>query len=277
MLPTAAAAALVVSAAGATVVQTPGLGAAAVDATGLGATGSGATGTGARGSGAEPTPLVLELSGQQSSDARAEETTELALRADLAARRQAGARQTAAALGRVEAHQRAVRAAKRKAAALAEARARRVAAEKKALAKAAAARKRAAREGKRWVRAIRTGTVTSGFAWRWGKHHDGLDIGAPTGTPLYAMSRGTVVLAANVSSFGNKVEIRYWNGTVSWYGHLSRIHVREGQSVMPGDVVGAVGNTGHSFGSHLHLEIHPAGGDNPVDPYPWLMRKGLIG
>ncbi len=41
---------------------------------------------------------------------------------------------------------------------------------------------------------------------------------------------------------------------------------------MPGDQVGLVGNTGHSFGSHLHLEIHPTGGDNPIDPYPWLKQ-----
>jgi biotin carboxyl carrier protein len=120
---------------------------------------------------------------------------------------------------------------------------------KRKAAAAAAARAKAEREGKRWVR----------------------------GTPLYAMSKGTVIMAGSVFSFGKKVEIRYWDGTVSWYGHMSRIDVREGQTVMPGQVVGAVGNTGHSFGSHLHLEIHPSGGDNPIDPYPWLVRKGLLG
>jgi murein DD-endopeptidase MepM/ murein hydrolase activator NlpD len=91
------------------------------------------------------------------------------------------------------------------------------------------------------------------------------------------MSRGTVILAGTVAGLGNKVEIRYWDGTVSWYGHLSRIDVRKGQTVVPGQRVGAVGNTGNSFGSHLHLEIHPTGGDDPVDPYPWLQRKGLLG
>ncbi len=91
------------------------------------------------------------------------------------------------------------------------------------------------------------------------------------------MSKGTVIMADYVFSFGNKVEIRYWDGTVSWYGHMSRISVFEGQTVMPGQFVGTVGNTGHSFGSHLHLEIHPSGGDNPIDPYPWLRDKGLLG
>ena len=76
------------------------------------------------------------------------------------------------------------------------------------------------------MRAIRSGTLTSGFGPRWGKTHDGLDVGAPTGTPLYAMSGGTVILSDNVFSFGNKVEIRYWDGTVSWYGHMSRRDVQ---------------------------------------------------
>jgi murein DD-endopeptidase MepM/ murein hydrolase activator NlpD len=227
VLPTTAAAALVVTATGATV--------------------------------AESAPLTLDLSGQQTALARSEQASDDAMVTDLANRRSASSMQTAALQGRVEAQKRAARDAKRKAAA------------------AAAARAKAEREGKRWVRAIRSGRITSDFGWRWGKTHDGLDFGAPTGTPLYAMSKGTVIMAGSVFSFGKKVEIRYWDGTVSWYGHMSRIDVREGQTVMPGQVVGAVGNTGHSFGSHLHLEIHPSGGDNPIDPYPWLVRKGLLG
>ena len=226
VLPTTAAAALVVTATGATV--------------------------------AESAPLTLDLSGQQTAIARTEQASAEASVTDIAQRRQASGIQTAALQGRAEAQQRAARTAKRKAAA------------------AAAARAKAEREGKRWVKAIRTTRVTSDFGWRWGKTHDGLDFGAPTGTPLYAMSRGTVILSDNVYSFGNKVEIRYWDGTVSWYGHLSRRDVSTGDTVMPGDQVGLVGNTGHSFGSHLHLEIHPSGGDNPIDPYPWLVRKGLL-
>ena len=226
VLPTTAAAALVVTATGATV--------------------------------AESAPLTLDLSGQQTAIARTEQVADEATASAIAQRRQASGMQTAALQGRVEAQQRATRAAKRKAAA------------------AAAARAKAEREGKRWVKAIRTGSITSGYGARWGKTHDGLDFGAPTGTPLYAMSKGTVILSDNVFSFGNKIEIRYWDGTVSWYGHLSRRDVQTGDTVMPGDQVGLVGNTGHSFGSHLHLEIHPSGGDNPIDPYPWLTKKGLL-
>ena len=226
VLPTAAAAALVVTATGATV--------------------------------AESAPLTLDMSGQQTAIARTEQASDDATVNDIASRRQASAMQTAALQGRVEAQQRATRAAKRKAA------------------DAAAARAKAERESKRWVKAIRAGRLTSPFGPRWGKTHDGLDVGAPTGTPLYAMSKGTVILSDTVFSFGNKVEIRYWDGTVSWYGHLSRRDVQTGDTVMPGEQVGLVGNTGHSFGSHLHIEIHPTGGDNPINPAPWLKAKGIM-
>ena len=230
VLPTVAAAALVVTATGATVAE---------------------SGT---------TPATLDLSGSQSALALTEQADDEAITTDLAQRRQASSMQTAALQGRVEAQQRAARDAKRKAAA------------------AAAARAKAEREGKRWVRPIRLWNITSGYGWRWGKTHDGIDLGAPTGTPLYAMSKGIVIGSYFDSSFGNKIEILYWDGTVSWYGHLSQRNVSKGEAVMPGDLVGLVGNTGHSFGSHLHLEIQQSATvDSPVDPIPWLKRKGLLG
>lgn len=229
---------------------------------------------------ASAAPASIDLSTQQVVTVRAEQAAETSVVADLAVRRQAATLQKAATRGRAEAKQRAVVAAERRSAAQKAAqkaaRAKQAKAERVARAKRSAARAKALREGRRWVEAIHTGRLTSDFGPRWGRTHDGLDIGAPTGTPLHAMSRGTVVLASGVPSFGNKIEIRYWDGTVSWYGHLSRIDVREGQTVMPGDVVGAVGNTGHSFGAHLHIEIHPTGGDNPVDPAPWLRDRGIL-
>ena len=236
---------------------------------------------------AQAAPAMLDLSRQHAVVVRTEQASDEAASDDIALRRQAAGIQTAALRGRVEEQQRAARTAKRKAAQAAAARARATAARARAVAararavaaeraRVAAARATAQQEARRWVRAIRTGQLTSGFGPRWGKTHDGLDIAAPTGTPVYAMSRGTVILSDYVSSFGNKVEIRYWNGTVSWYGHLSRLDVRTGQTVTPGEQVGLVGNTGYSFGPHLHLEIHPHGGDDPIDPYPWLARRGLI-
>ena len=249
MLPTAVAATLVVTAAGVTMAQS-----ASGDQRGV---------TAAR---------VLDLDATQVVAVRADQAAEVATTVGIAERRQAAVLQTSAVKGRVEAKQRAARVAARKAAE----EAKRRAAEKKRKARVAAARAKAERASHRWVQAIRSGRLTSDFGPRWGRTHDGLDVGASTGTPLFAMSKGTVILSDEVFSFGNKVEIRYWDGTVSWYGHLSRRDVRTGDTVMPGDQVGLVGNTGHSFGSHLHIEIHPTGGDNPVDPAPWLRHRGIM-
>jgi murein DD-endopeptidase MepM/ murein hydrolase activator NlpD len=214
---------------------------------------------------------ALDLSVEQVVVVRQQEAAEVATTTELAQRRQASALDASAVHGRVEAQQRAARVEARRAAL----EAKRKAAEKKRKVAQAAARAKAERLSRRWVEAIHTGRLTSDFGPRWGKNHDGLDIGAPEGTPLFAMSKGTVVLSDEVPSFGNKIEIRYWDGTVSWYGHLSRRDVRTGDTVMPGDQVGLVGNTGHSFGAHLHLEIHLTAGDHPVDPAPWLLRKGI--
>jgi len=127
------------------------------------------------------------------------------------------------------------------------------------------------------VRPIKVWKKTSGYGWRWGKSHDGIDLGAPTGTPLYAMSKGVVIGSFYDPSFGNKIEIRYWDGSVSWYGHLNKRSVSKGQKVLPGTVVGSVGNTGHSFGSHLHFEMQRGTtSDNPIAPEPWLRSKGLL-
>ncbi len=151
-------------------------------------------------------------------------------------------------------------------------------AERAALAKQqadAAAKAAALAKLHRWILPISGhATVTSEYGWRWGKLHAGIDFGVPLGTPLHPMSQGEVIFAGWESGYGYKVEIRYWDGTVSWYGHMSQITSTVGQEVRPGDVVGYSGNTGHSTGPHLHLEIHPEGGD-AVDPIPWLAVHGL--
>jgi len=148
-------------------------------------------------------------------------------------------------------------------------------AERKAKAKAAAKKKAKAKAlAHRWVSPVKNPNLTSSFGHRWGRLHAGLDFGAVVGTPLRAMSSGTVTKAGWGGGYGMKVEIRYWDGTVSYYAHMSSIAVAEGQHVTPGMLVGKTGNTGNSTGPHLHLEIHPAGGD-PVDPKPWLTKQGL--
>jgi murein DD-endopeptidase MepM/ murein hydrolase activator NlpD len=126
----------------------------------------------------------------------------------------------------------------------------------------------------RWVLPLTHYVLTSPFGMRWGKLHAGEDFAAPIGTPVHAISAGTIVFAGVESGYGNKIEIRHWDGTCSWYGHLSKIEVKVGQKVTSDQLIGLVGDTGHSTGPHLHLEIHPHGG-KPVDPIPWLKAHGL--
>lgn len=137
-----------------------------------------------------------------------------------------------------------------------------------------AKRRKALAMAHRWVMPVQDFRFTSDFGARWGKLHAGDDLAAPIGSRIGALSSGTVVFAGQQSGYGNKVEIRHWDGTVSWYGHMFQIDVKVGQKVDPGEKIGEVGNTGHSTGPHLHLEIHPDGG-GPVDPQPWLAKHGL--
>ena len=125
-----------------------------------------------------------------------------------------------------------------------------------------------------WRLPITNPITTSGFGYRWGRLHAGEDFAVDVGTPLAAMSSGTVVFAGQEAGFGNLVTIRYWDGTISYFGHMSVISVNADESVKPGQIVGESGNTGHSTGPHLHLEIHPQGGD-AIDPVPWLADRHI--
>ncbi len=114
--------------------------------------------------------------------------------------------------------------------------------------------------------------VTSGFGNRVHpvvhrvRHHNGVDYGAPTGTPVAAIADGTVVRASWFNGYGNFVEIRHSGGLTSRYGHLSRYGagIKSGRSVRQGQTVGYVGSTGMSTGPHLHFEIRRNG--SPVNP-----------
>ena len=88
--------------------------------------------------------------------------------------------------------------------------------------------------------------------------HPGQDFAVPVGTPVKAMSTGTVIFAGWQGGYGNKVEIQYWDGTVSWFAHNSKLLVTQGENVTPGRARLESGNTGHSTGPHVHVEIHPA-------------------
>jgi murein DD-endopeptidase MepM/ murein hydrolase activator NlpD len=112
------------------------------------------------------------------------------------------------------------------------------------------------------------GPITSPFGMRWGRMHEGIDIGAGTGTPIAAAASGTVVYAGWETGYGNFVVIDHGNGLATAYGHQSQIAVSNGQSVSRGDIIGYVGCTGHCFGPHLHFEVRVNG--TAVDPLGYL-------
>ena len=89
--------------------------------------------------------------------------------------------------------------------------------------------------------------------------HTGVDYRGSTGTPVYAVANGRVVLAGRNGGFGNTVEIQHENAYITQYAHLHRIHVRNGQRVSKGTVVGTVGSTGVSTGPHLHFGLRVNG------------------
>ncbi|MEG3834821.1 MULTISPECIES: peptidoglycan DD-metalloendopeptidase family protein [unclassified Microcoleus] len=104
------------------------------------------------------------------------------------------------------------------------------------------------------------GVLTSGYGWRWGRMHRGIDIAGPIGTPIVAASDGVVTYAQwNDGGYGYLVEITHPDGTETIYAHNSRILVQKGQRVAQGEQISEMGSTGFSTGPHLHFEIHPAG------------------
>jgi murein DD-endopeptidase MepM/ murein hydrolase activator NlpD len=112
------------------------------------------------------------------------------------------------------------------------------------------------------------GVLTSPFGMRWGRMHEGIDIGAPTGTPIYAAAGGTVNYAGWEGGYGNLTVIDHGNGLATAYGHQSQLAVSSGQTVSRGQVIGYVGSTGHSTGPHLHFEVRVNG--VPNDPLAYL-------
>ncbi|PZS27514.1 MAG: hypothetical protein DLM59_16320 [Pseudonocardiales bacterium] len=123
------------------------------------------------------------------------------------------------------------------------------------------------------ARPVRGGVLTTCFCWRWGAFHDGIDLAAPMLTPIYAAAAGVVESAGAASGYGNLIVIRHDVHTITFYGHEEKILVKAGQHVHAGQVIALVGNRGFSTGPHLHFGLHI---DNaPVDPIPWLARRGV--
>ncbi|GGB86143.1 hypothetical protein GCM10011494_00530 [Novosphingobium endophyticum] len=117
---------------------------------------------------------------------------------------------------------------------------------------------------------LRSSRLTSRFGMRHhpllGEYrlHAGIDLGAAMGEPVHATSGGTVSAAGWQGGYGIAVRIDHGKGIETRYAHLSRLNVRPGQAIKPGDVIGFVGSTGRSTGPHLHYEVRRNG--QPIDP-----------
>lgn len=115
------------------------------------------------------------------------------------------------------------------------------------------------------------GTFTSGFGYRWGRMHEGIDIAAAEGTPIRAAASGTVILMQSEyesGGYGNYTCLDHGGGLSTCYAHQSSFATSSGASVSQGDLIGYVGNTGHSFGAHLHFEVRINGA--ATDPMGYL-------
>ncbi|WP_339383956.1 peptidoglycan DD-metalloendopeptidase family protein [Fortiea sp. LEGE XX443] len=117
------------------------------------------------------------------------------------------------------------------------------------------------------------GVFTSGYGWRWGRMHKGIDVANATGTPIYASADGVVEKAGwNKGGYGNLVDIRHPDGSLTRYGHNSKIMVRVGQQVNQGETIALMGSTGFSTGPHTHFEIHSSG-KGAVNPIALLPQQ----
>lgn len=113
-----------------------------------------------------------------------------------------------------------------------------------------------------------SGPITSYYGSRWGSFHTGIDIDGVTGQPYEAAASGTVTFAGYDGGYGYCIIIDHGNGVATRYGHSSKLKVHAGQHVSKGQIIGLVGSTGHSTGSHLHFEIIING--STVNPLNYL-------
>lgn len=122
--------------------------------------------------------------------------------------------------------------------------------------------------------------ISSWFGSRSGVHHDGIDIAAPEGAPVYAAHDGVVVYAAGgLSGYGNLVLLRAADGFTTVYAHNRRILVEEGMKIRRGQKISEVGSTGHSSGPHLHFEVRRLDRNRNYiaeDPIPYFLTASVV-
>jgi murein DD-endopeptidase MepM/ murein hydrolase activator NlpD len=130
------------------------------------------------------------------------------------------------------------------------------------------------------VSPVAEGYFGSSFGWRRdpfnGRRvfHRGQDIVASTGTPIVAPAAGKVTRTGRIGGLGQAIYISHGHGVVSRFGHLSKIRVKRGQKVERGEVIGSVGSTGRSMGSHLHYEVLVSG--KHVDPRDFILEEPAV-
>ncbi len=107
-----------------------------------------------------------------------------------------------------------------------------------------------------------------------GAFHTGVDISSPTGTPVRASADGIVIFAQMENGYGRLIKIDHGNGIETYYAHLSKFYVQEGQTVHRGEMVGAVGTSGRVTAPHLHYEVRI--GHAPVNPYRYLASSPVF-
>ncbi len=112
------------------------------------------------------------------------------------------------------------------------------------------------------------GVLTSGFGWRWGRMHEGIDIAVSNGTPVVAAKAGVVIVAGWMGGYGNLVVVDHGGGVATAYGHNTSVTVGVGQFVEQGQLIAYSGSTGHSTGPHVHFEVRING--SAVDPMGYL-------
>ncbi|OJF11401.1 M23 family metallopeptidase [Couchioplanes caeruleus] len=114
---------------------------------------------------------------------------------------------------------------------------------------------------------------TAPYGIRFGKLHAGIDLAAPEGTPYKAVHGGEVTSAGYNGGYGYSITVKHDDGTEMIYAHSRRLLVQAGDQVQAGQIIGEVGNTGYSYGTHLHLEVHVDG--SPTDPIGFLRDHGV--
>jgi murein DD-endopeptidase MepM/ murein hydrolase activator NlpD len=125
-----------------------------------------------------------------------------------------------------------------------------------------------------WLLPMDDYAFTSPYGIRWGKLHAGIDLSAPEGSPYKAVHAGVVTQAGYMGGYGYAITVRQANNVEVIYAHSRRLFVSVGDEVTAGQVIGQVGNTGYSYGTHLHLEVHVNG--DPTDPISYLRDVGGV-